>query len=209
MTESQRDAIRVLKILQLKPTWPLIRTVQSSIQADAKFLGCTLGEASEAMKKDAWMNTPVDYFAQWQERRMERMRRLTTKDQRKAIHRHKFVEDCPACPCGLLHLVRRHNRTLFVGCDCFYFQSDCACKFRYEVPEGLPLPESDLAEMNEFERAKATIFRAPRCPNCNAPMSGRVGRFGLFAHCTVAGCDVTTKIEETAPDHSVAMLPIE
>ena len=199
MTEITKLALRVLQILDLKRSWPLIRAVESAIQTDAKFLGCTLDEASEAMKKDAWetwhSHTPV-YFAQWQERRMERMRRLTTKEQRKSIHGDKFVAECLACACGLLHLVRGHNRKLFVGCDCFYAPSDCACRFRYDVPECLPIPESDLAGMNEFERAKAIIARAPRCLNCNAPMSGRMGSHGLFAFCTVKDCTYTNSLED-------------
>lgn len=197
MTEIAKLALQVLKILGLKRTWPLVGAAQSAIQTEAKVVGCTLEEAAgsiiESARETRRRGKSIDGFAQWHERRMGRMRRLTSKEQRKEILGHEFVEDCPSCACGNLHIVRKHNGDLFVGCDCFH--SDCPCEYSYAVPEQLPMPESDLAEMTEIERAKAIIAAAPRCLNHGAPMTGRMGPYGLFAFCTVRDCEYTKSLK--------------
>lgn len=199
MTEITKLALHVLKILGLKRTWPLVGAAKSAIQTEANFVGCTLEEASgsiiEAARQTRERGKSVDIFAQWHERRMGRMRRLTNKEQRKTIHGDKFVEDCPSCACGNLQFKQRHDGKLFVGCDCFHSPSDCPCEYSYAIPEGLPIPESELPGMTEFERARAIIAKAPRCLNCLAPMSGRMGSYGLFAFCTVRGCQYTRSLE--------------
>jgi hypothetical protein len=196
MTEVTQLALKVLKILGMKRTWPLAGAAKSAIQTEAKFLGCTLEEAAgsiiEAAREMQRCGHSLD-FAGWRERKMDRMKRLTSKEQRKEILGHEFVEDCPSCACGNLHIVRKHNGDLFVGCDCFH--SDCPFEYSYAVPEQLPMPESDLAEMTEIERAKAIIAAAPRCLNHGAPMTGRTGPYGLFAFCTVKDCEYTKSLK--------------
>ncbi|MGA7218886.1 MAG: hypothetical protein WBX38_11250 [Candidatus Sulfotelmatobacter sp.] len=198
MTEVTQLALKVLKSLGMKRTWPLVGAAKSAIQIEAKFLGCTLEEAAgsiiEAARKMQRCGHSPD-FAGWRERRMERMRRLTNKEQRKAILGDEFVEDCPSCACGNLHIVRKHNGDLFVGCDCFH--SDCPCEYSYAVPEHLPISQSDLAQMTDIERAKAIIAAAPRCLNHLAPMSGRMGPYGLFAFCPIRDCEYTKSLEKT------------
>jgi len=199
MTEITKLALKVLKILGLKRTWPLVGAAKSAIQTEAKFVGCTLEEAAGAILEEAHQTRrcgeSVNVFAHWHERRMGRMRRLTNKEQRKAILGDEFVEDCPSCACGNLHIIRKHNGELFVGCDCFH--SDCPCEFSYAVPEQLPVPESDLVEMTEIERVKAIIAAAPRCLNHLAPMSGRMGPYGLFAFCPIKDCEYTKSLGKT------------
>jgi hypothetical protein len=198
MTEITKLALQVLKILGLKRAWPLVGAAKSAIQTEAKFVGCTLEEAAgsiiDAARQTQRRGKSID-FAQWHERRMDRMRRLTSKEQRKALLGDEFVEGCPACACGNLHIIRKHNGELFVGCDCFH--SECPCKYSYAVPEQLPIPQSDLAEMTDIERAKAIIGAAPRCLNHLAPMSGRMGPYGLFAFCPIKDCEYTKSLEKT------------
>jgi hypothetical protein len=199
MKEITRLAVHLLKLLGLQPTWPLIGAAKSAIQTEAKMFGCTLQEAAGYIGEEAVdtriRGESVTGFAQWHERRMGRMRRLTNKEQRKAILGDEFVEDCPSCACGNLHVIRKHNGELFVGCDCFH--SDCPCEYSYAVPEHLPIPQSELAEMTDIERAKAIIAAAPRCLNHLAPMSGRMGPYGLFAFCPIRDCEYTKSLEKT------------
>src|SRR5438132_1504738 len=112
MTEITKPALQVLKILGLKRTWPLVGAAKSAIQTEAKLVGCTLEEAAgsmiEAARQTRRRGKSVDVFAQWHERRMGRMRRLTSKEQRKAILGQEFIEDCPSCACGNLHIIRKH-----------------------------------------------------------------------------------------------------
>ncbi len=125
-----------------------------------------------------------------------RVRRLTNKEQRRPDYGDAFLDDCPACGCGNLLLKPKHNGKLFVGCDCF--RTECPCEYSHAVPEGLPIPESALVGMTEIERAKAIIAKAPRCRDHLAPMSGRMGQYGLFAYCTVLGCEYTKSLETPA-----------
>jgi hypothetical protein len=198
MTEITKMALQVLRILGLKRTWPLVGAAKSAIQTEAKFVGCTPEEAAgsviEAAHQTQSRGKSID-FARWHKRRMDRMRRLTSKEQRKALLGDEFVEDCPACACGNLHVIRKHNGELFVGCDCFH--SECPCNYSYAVPEQLPIPQSDLTEMTDIERAKAIIAAAPRCLNHLAPMSGRMGPYGLFAFCPIKDCEYTRSLEKT------------
>jgi hypothetical protein len=198
MTEVTQLALKVLKILGMKRTWPLVGAAKSAIQTEAKFLGRTPEEATgsiiEAGREMQRCGHSFD-FAGWRERRMDRMRRLTSKEQRRAILGDEFVEGCPSCACGNLHIVRKHNGDLFVGCDCFH--SDCPCEYSYAVPEHLPISQSDLAQMTDIERAKAIIAAAPRCLNHLAPMSERMGPYGLFAFCPIRDCEYTKSLEKT------------
>jgi hypothetical protein len=201
MAENMRAALRVLDILGLKPTWPLIGAVESAIQTDAKSSGYTIEEAAETMAEEACetrrRGQSVEFFAQWNERRIRRMKRLTSKEQRRAMHGEAYIGDCPACACGNLEIKQKHNGKLFVGCDCF--SSDCPCEFSFAVPEQLPIPHSDSREMTEIERAKAIIAIAPKCLNHGVPMTGRIGPYGLFACCTVKGCTYRKSVKTAEP----------
>jgi hypothetical protein len=65
------------------------RAAKSAIQTEAKFVACSLEEAAGAIVEDALKTrkcgASVDVFAQWHEGRIGRMRRLTSKEQRKAM----------------------------------------------------------------------------------------------------------------------------
>jgi hypothetical protein len=137
MTEITRLAVHLLKLLGLNPTWPLIGAAKSAIQTEAQLFGCTVQQAAGSIGEEAVETRirggSVKGFTEWYERRRGRMRRLTNKEQRKAILGGEFVEECPACACGNLHVVRKHNGDLFVGCDCFH--TECPCRYSYAVPE--------------------------------------------------------------------------
>ena len=115
-----------------------------------------------------------------------RVRRLTTKEQRRPEYGEAFVKDCPACGCGNLRIIRKHNGDLFVGCDCF--RTECPCQYSYSA-EGLPVSKSEAPAMTDFARVKARIAAAPRCPDHLAPFIERTGRYGPFTCCAVPGCD--------------------
>ncbi len=192
-----KASLRVLDILGLERTWPLIGAAKSAIETEAKFAGCTIEEAAGAIIEEAHQTRrrgeSVGFFAQSHAERMGRMRRLTNKEQRKVILGVEFVEDCPCCACGNLHIKRKHNDKLFVGCDCF--RTDCRCEYSYAVPELISVPQADLGGTNEIELAKAKIAAAQRCLNHGAPMSERRGSYGPFAFCTVKGCEYKKSLE--------------
>lgn len=197
MTADTERAVRVLKILRLQPTWPLIRVMGAAIREEADSLRCPLDEAAwslaDAVREIGGHGRLVDVLAQIREQRAGRVpKRVTSKEQRKAMLGHEFIEDCPACSCGNLWLIHKRNGTLFVGCDCF--RSECKCKFSFAVPD-ISLPESE-AGMTEVERAKAKIAAAPRCLNHNAPMTMRTGPYGRFAACTVNDCGYRKGLQE-------------
>jgi hypothetical protein len=121
-----------------------------------------------------------------------RVRRVTTKEQRRPEYGEAFVENCPACACGKLRIIRKHNSDLFVGCDCF--RTECPCEYSYSVEE-LPISKSEVPGMTEFARVKARIAEAPRCRDHLAPMSERTGPYGPFVCCTVPGCEYRKSLE--------------